>query len=530
MASAGTLQAEVTADVGQLVVAMGQAGQAIDRAADRINAGFERMRQSSQRAGVALQTTSQQGARAGANLGQGFQQAGFQIQDFLVQVQGGGSIFTAFAQQGSQLASAFAGGLAGLGVAAAAMAAQFLFAGDATKTSTDTAKTYADAMEELNTLIQTQVEREKALTAARINGAKAAAAIALTPLQLQRGELQKQVEEARAILDRTQPRSVTLGDAPIPLAGASPIIVERARKKVAELESQIDDLTNKIASAEGGIAKLNGFLVQGVTPPGLQERTRETRAETERLAESLDQVLVRLRDDEASRAYADTLREAEQVTRSVQSADERYAETLANLNRLRDAGVISAETYARATQQAADALNKGDLREISAIFDRMSSSIADAALDLDNASDAAKNFFKAIAKGILETAVIRPAVDAASKGVQSIFGSLDLGSIFGSIFGGARANGGPVAAGRAYLVGERGPELFLPGAGGSIVPNEAIGGGGGGVVVNVDARGSAAGESGRIAAAVNTAVQLAMAKNQDELRRSSSYRSAIRRI
>ncbi|MEO0321233.1 MAG: phage tail tape measure C-terminal domain-containing protein, partial [Pseudomonadota bacterium] len=35
-------------------------------------------------------------------------------------------------------------------------------------------------------------------------------------------------------------------------------------------------------------------------------------------------------------------------------------------------------------------------------------------------------------------------------------------------FGGARADGGPVAAGRAYLVGERGPELFTPGVGGTI--------------------------------------------------------------
>ncbi|MDR3527319.1 MAG: phage tail tape measure C-terminal domain-containing protein [Rhizomicrobium sp.] len=36
---------------------------------------------------------------------------------------------------------------------------------------------------------------------------------------------------------------------------------------------------------------------------------------------------------------------------------------------------------------------------------------------------------------------------------------------------GARANGGPVEAGSAYLVGENGPELFVPPSSGSIVPN-----------------------------------------------------------
>jgi phage-related minor tail protein len=44
-----------------------------------------------------------------------------------------------------------------------------------------------------------------------------------------------------------------------------------------------------------------------------------------------------------------------------------------------------------------------------------------------------------------------------------------LGSILKSTPSyGARANGGPVTAGGAYLVGERGPELFTPNTGGSI--------------------------------------------------------------
>lgn len=50
----------------------------------------------------------------------------------------------------------------------------------------------------------------------------------------------------------------------------------------------------------------------------------------------------------------------------------------------------------------------------------------------------------------------------------------------GSGFGGGRAAGGPVSAGTAYLVGERGPELFVPGQSGSIVPH-----GGANVQVNV---------------------------------------------
>jgi len=51
-----------------------------------------------------------------------------------------------------------------------------------------------------------------------------------------------------------------------------------------------------------------------------------------------------------------------------------------------------------------------------------------------------------------------------------------------------RALGGAVGAGRPYMVGERGPELFVPGAQGNIVPNNAMGSTS--VVVNVDASGT----------------------------------------
>ena len=49
-------------------------------------------------------------------------------------------------------------------------------------------------------------------------------------------------------------------------------------------------------------------------------------------------------------------------------------------------------------------------------------------------------------------------------------------------FGGGRAVGGPVNAGTAYMVGEKGPELFVPRQSGTIIPN---GSGGGNIYVSV---------------------------------------------
>jgi phage-related minor tail protein len=51
-----------------------------------------------------------------------------------------------------------------------------------------------------------------------------------------------------------------------------------------------------------------------------------------------------------------------------------------------------------------------------------------------------------------------------------------LTSIAGSLLpiGGARAAGGPVDAGTPYLVGEQGPEVFVPNSAGAIAPNASL--------------------------------------------------------
>ena len=73
-------------------------------------------------------------------------------------------------------------------------------------------------------------------------------------------------------------------------------------------------------------------------------------------------------------------------------------------------------------------------------------------------------------------------------GVNSFLGSMFPNSkTWGKMFG--RASGGPVTGGDPYVVGEKGPELFVPNSSGNIVPNHAMGGS---MVVNVDASGSSA--------------------------------------
>lgn len=89
-----------------------------------------------------------------------------------------------------------------------------------------------------------------------------------------------------------------------------------------------------------------------------------------------------------------------------------------------------------------------------------------------------------------------------TRGFEALLNGGAGGGIMGAISGfiGGRANGGPVMAGAPYIVGERGPEFFVPNSSGRIVPN-----GGGGVVLNyspvIDARGADAAAVARLEAA-----------------------------
>lgn len=61
-------------------------------------------------------------------------------------------------------------------------------------------------------------------------------------------------------------------------------------------------------------------------------------------------------------------------------------------------------------------------------------------------------------------------------GAPSLFENFASGlPVIGNLFG-KRAGGGPVSSGAPYLVGERGPELFVPSMSGQVVPNYAMGG------------------------------------------------------
>ena len=98
----------------------------------------------------------------------------------------------------------------------------------------------------------------------------------------------------------------------------------------------------------------------------------------------------------------------------------------------------------------------------------------------------------------------------------------------GTFLSGMRAEGGPVNAGGAYMVGEKGPELFVPGASGSIIPNGATTAGGrSGPSVNVTYNIASGVSRADLAPILEQERKRLKAEIPDMVRRGGSYRSAF---
>jgi tape measure domain-containing protein len=175
------------------------------------------------------------------------------------------------------------------------------------------------------------------------------------------------------------------------------------------------------------------------------------------------------------------------------------------------------------------------------IGDAFSSSFQGIITGTQTAQEALASFFQNIAKSFLDMAteiIAQMVIMYAFKQLLGLFGGggSGIGAVgnFSGAFSGTAssfnpasfgmelipglANGGPVSSGQTYMVGERGPELFVPGRSGTIVANDKMGGGGTNVVVNVDAKGSSvegneqgANQLGRV---ISAAVQSELIKQQ----------------
>ena len=188
---------------------------------------------------------------------------------------------------------------------------------------------------------------------------------------------------------------------------------------------------------------------------------------------------------------------------------------LARLNGLLQTGAIDWDTYARAVFNAQDSFDRltppaGEIKKTQTVVEDLTKAIGTAFEDALVSGKSFRELLKGIEQDILRIITRRLVTNPLEKFITN----LD----FSSIFGGAKFAGGPVSSGKAYIVGEQGPEIFMPPVAGNIVPNGQTAGmvSGGGISVSNTFYLSAPADKRtqqQVAAMAGMSVQRAIARN-----------------
>lgn len=228
---------------------------------------------------------------------------------------------------------------------------------------------------------------------------------------------------------------------------------------------------------------------------GLDESVGETMKD---ISESIadDYVPSLEASEQATRSFEESTARVAAIFEATRTPQEKYAESIMELNDLLASGAIEHETYARAVQMAQDQLIQATgvaEDEWTVFLDQAARNTQDILGDAIYGAMTGRNddilgsFIDMIDKMVAQALAAQLAEKLFGTGGSGGSGGL-IGAgldFLGGVFGGARAMGGPVAAGTPYLVGERGPEMFVPNHTGTIVPRNKLAGGTVNQVINV---------------------------------------------
>ncbi|WBV43509.1 tape measure protein [Pseudoroseomonas cervicalis] len=328
----------------------------------------------------------------------------------------------------------------------------------------------------------------------------------------------------------------------------------RAAQDVEELRKQLDDHFKiqqdyqdrlkqlREAEAAGALTAADRTRLETLALRERDEALRrlEPRVESNRRAQAEAARQAR----EAERELNDLLCERERLIQDNETAYERYQRRMERLSSLVERAERAGRPVPDATiqceaERAMEELERAEkrvqegaertsetVRELGLTF---ASAFEDAIVKGDKLSKVLQGLLQDVTRIIARKTITEPLGNAVSSALSGV--SLDglfnsVGSWIGGLF---RVEGGPVAAGQPYIVGERGPEWFVPSSPGTVLPNGmAPGGNTIQQTISIDARGADAGVEARMRLLAGQIARQASAMTLDAIRRSGSAYETVR--
>ena len=315
--------------------------------------------------------------------------------------------------------------------------------------------------------------------------------IRLTGLRdaLQEREATRIVSDAAATGDKTAQSLVERREAAEALGGQGG---EGARKKnlleQIKLEERIFSIQQKVSVEVDQLSsKSASFLLEKqkeleinqriaeIVKTGINKELAKTIAETEQIFEVEKEVLL-IRQQQAKAAYEKAIVDTNDkvVQGELLETYLRITTLLEGHNGLKEEAVGLVKQLFDGSQELKSNYEKIGESIASGVSDNLTAAI----MQTKSLGDAAKSILNDIS-----STLIKLGVNTLLSGIPG-FGGLP------NLLGG-RARGGPVTKNGSFVVGEKGPELFVPKRSGTIIPNDKLAGGGStNISVNVDASGS----------------------------------------
>lgn len=349
------------------------------------------------------------------------------------------------------------------------------------------------SLEQYNTHLQNRLNYLKAIQRAEV-------------MASQGKDNQSEAENARLGLPRATPLKA------LPALGGETKPKPEVDKQLQQIQNSYLAVTDQIIKLTEGedALKLAQFARTGATEDQLKAyefylNTIRNLTDAEKLKLEQDKEQQKY-DEQLTKSAKEKADAVKKIFDDTRTPLENYIERVQYLQELMGDKFIDADTFSRAVGLANDEFRKftekgkSDIDiltdAINGFGNEFTSTLTEAFMTGKlNFSDMVNSIQRDIIRMMIKKNITDPSVSFLT----------DLFKGFG-----ARALGGPVSSNTPYMVGERGPELFVPNGSGSIVPNNKLGGGGVTVVqnINIDSRSDRA----SIMAAMNQAKEQAKAE------------------
>lgn len=345
MTQIGAISVKISADDSSFQAATKRTAQAADQTAKQLEQAAKRM----DGFGKAAATAGQSSGR----FGQVAQQAGYQIQDFIVQVQGGQSAFVAFGHQGSQLAGILGPGGAVLGaVIALAAAISGTLVAAMNSAGKKSAELPAELLERLEDIKKAyyEVDKESQQAFSQVELSKLGNEVGAVTAKIM------QLKDANEQLIIAQQNS------------ADPRAIRQYEQQLAANESRIRSLTKE----QNNLAELmkrvgQELVVQSGDWDELGKGVDKTDGSLQNLINQLTTAEMRLtQGDLAARLYAAALATGKQSAEELDSTLRQKIETVYQLEMAQDAAAESAKRMQEQDRAAREEMLAGMRQEMQA--------------------------------------------------------------------------------------------------------------------------------------------------------------------